>query len=72
MVKLNLTGELTIRVCLITIIFAIISYFLVQTSLASPGQSEITIPMLFVLYGVVILISILYSLRRYHAGNATR
>lgn len=72
MFKFNITTELTVRMCIITLIYAIISYALIQKSMAIPNQLVIIIPSLFVTFGVVILINTLYCIRRYHAGNAGR
>ncbi len=72
MFRLNISAELTVRVCIITLIFAIISYFLVQKDVATPDKLATTLPLLFATCGVVILISILYCLRIYHVWDATR
>jgi len=66
---LNLRTDLIARVCIITTVFSIISYIVIQKNAITPDRLIIAIPLLFVVCGVVILISILYDLRRY---NVTR
>ncbi len=58
----NIRTDLIIRVCIITAVFSLISYFLV-------GRNEDVqaIPALFVLFGIVTLISVLYDIQRFHA-----
>lgn len=68
----SITTDLTARVVIITSIYAIISYVVIQKDVATPNQLAIAIPLLFVLFGMVILISILFDLRRYHVMNAKR
>lgn len=64
----RLVTDLIIRVCIVTLIYSVISYFLVR-SLGSPAAA-VDVLLLFVLFGVVIL-SILYGLFRYHVADAT-
>ena len=68
----SITTDLTARVVIITFIYSIISYVVIQKETAMPNQLAIAIPILFVTFGVVILISILFDLRRYHVMNAKR
>ncbi|MDE1862702.1 MAG: hypothetical protein KGI33_07310 [Thaumarchaeota archaeon] len=62
---LDIRTDLVARVCIITGIFSMISYYLVQKDMAVPGRLMTSMPLLFVAFGVVTLISILYDLRRY-------
>ncbi len=66
---LNLRTDLIARVCIITSIYSIISYFVIQKNY-SQDQLAMGVPMLFVMFGIVILISILYDLRRYHVTSS--
>jgi hypothetical protein len=58
----NIRSDLIARVCIITAIFSIVSYAVVLRD----KDLTIAVPALFVLFGVVVLISILYDLRRFH------
>ncbi len=66
---LNIRTELIARVSIITLIYSIISYAVIQKNTVAPGQLATAIPLLFIAFGVVILISILYCLRKYHVMN---
>jgi hypothetical protein len=68
----TITTELIARVCIITLIYSIISYMLIQKDMFIPSQLIISIPLLFVTFGLVMLISILYCLRTYHVWNAKK
>ncbi|MGI0054609.1 MAG: hypothetical protein ACREBT_06520 [Thermoplasmata archaeon] len=67
----RLVTELTARVVVITAIFAVISGVIITRA---PGTlpMSIAVPLLFVLIGVVLLISVLYCLTRYHVADAVR
>lgn len=67
---LDLRTDLIARVCIITAAFSIISYFVIQRDAASPDRLSSAVPMLFVAFGVVILISILYDLKRYRVMSS--
>ena len=58
----NIRTDLIIRVCIITAVFSLISYIIIRKN-ADVGA----LPLLFVLFGIVILISILYDIQRFHA-----
>ncbi len=66
---LNLMTDIIVRVCIITSIFSIISFYLMRRYAATPGRLSTRIPLLFVVFGVVILINILYVLGRYDVLN---
>jgi hypothetical protein len=66
------TVDLTARVCIITFIYSIISYAIMERYSITPSQLTMDIPLLFVTFGVVILISVLFDLRRFHVWNAKR
>lgn len=66
---LNLRTDLIARVCIITAAFSIISYIVIQKNIITPDRLIVAIPLLFVTCGVVILISILYDLRRYNVTS---
>jgi len=68
--SLGITRELTIRTIVITIIFSIISYVVIYKNSSTPEHLAISVPLLFVIFGVVMLIGILFCLRKYHAMNA--
>lgn len=68
----TIATELTVRVGIITCIFSIISYAVVHNIIGHGNQSGMAIPLLFVIFGVVILISILFCLRTYHVWNAKK
>jgi len=58
----NIRTDPIIRVCIITAIFSLLSYILVQRNKGVQG-----IPVFFILFGVVLLISIPYDIERFHA-----
>lgn len=68
----TIATELIVRVCIITCAFSIISYAVIHNIIAHNNQPDIAIPLLFVIFGVVILISILFCLRTYHVWNAKK
>ena len=68
----TIATELTVRVCIITCAFSIISYAIIHNIIAHNNQSGVAIPLLFVVFGVVILISVLFCLRKYHVWNAKK
>jgi hypothetical protein len=68
----TVTKELTARVIIITFFYAIISFILIERHHLTPDQLEVAIPLLFVAFGVVILISILYCLRKYKVWNTEK
>jgi hypothetical protein len=68
----TITKELTARVVIITSIYSIISFIIIERHQPTPNQLEVDIPLLFVTFGIVILISILYCLRKYKVWNAER
>jgi len=61
----TLAKELTTRVVIITAIYSIISFIIIERHNPTPNQLEVAIPLLFVTFGVVVSISILYCLRKY-------
>jgi len=67
----NLITDIIVRVCIITAIFSLISYYVMRKYTATPSMLKIRISLLFVVFGVVILINILYILERYHVMNTT-
>ena len=64
----RLITDLTTRVVIITSIYAIISYLVAQKR--PPYQLAIAIPLLFVAFGTVIMINVLFDLWRYHVMDA--
>lgn len=68
----TLVKELTTRVVIITVFYAIISYFIIQRHQSTSDNLEISIPLLFVTFGVVILISVLFSLKKYHVWDSKK
>ena len=63
---LNLRTDLIARVCIITGVFSTISYFVLQTNIEAPDRLMVAVPLLFVAFGAVIMVSVLYDLRRFH------
>ena len=61
---MNIRSDLIARVCIITAIFSLISYLIIQRN-----EDVQAIPVLFVLFGVVTLISILFDINRFHVLN---
>jgi hypothetical protein len=57
----NIRTDLIIRVCIITAVFSLISYAVIRKNAGID-----TIPLLFVVFGIVLLISILYDIQRFH------
>jgi hypothetical protein len=68
----TIAKELIARVVIITIFYSIISYIIILRHYSTSNNLETAIPLLFVTYGVVILISILYCLRKYHVWSAKK
>jgi hypothetical protein len=64
----RLITDLTARVVIITLITSIVSYLVVQKR--PPYQLAIAIPLLFVAFGTVIMINVLFDLWRYHVVDA--
>jgi len=58
----NIRTDLIIRVCVITAVFSLISYILVRRN-----EAVQDIPVFFILFGIVLLISILFDIERFHA-----
>jgi hypothetical protein len=58
----NIRTDLIMRVCIITAVFSLLSYVLV-----SRNEAVQDIPVFFILFGIVLLISILYDVERFHA-----
>jgi hypothetical protein len=67
--RTRLITHLTARIVIITSIYAIISYLVVQRNYQL-DQLAIGIPVLLVMFGIVIMISILFVLWRYHVMDA--
>ena len=68
----TIAKELITRVVIITSIYSIISFIIIERHHSTPNQLEVAIPLLFVIFGVVILISILYCLRKYKVWNTEK
>jgi hypothetical protein len=73
--RARLITDLTMRVVIITAIYAVISYFVIRRaapffSSTTPGQLAIDIPVLLVMFGIVIMISNLFDLWRYDVMDA--
>jgi hypothetical protein len=66
----TIAADLTARVCIITAVWTLISYFVVMRNPSLPGQYILDLPLIPVAMGVVILISVLFDLRRFHIWNA--
>jgi membrane protein YdbS with pleckstrin-like domain len=64
----RLITDLTARVVIITLITSIVSYLVVQKR--PPYQLAIAIPLLFVAFGTVVMINVLFDLWRYHVVDA--
>lgn len=60
----DLARELVTRCIVITAIFSIISYFIIQRYQSKLDNLKKKIPILFVVFGVVMLINIIYVLNR--------
>lgn len=65
----TIAADLTARVCIITAVWTIISYVVVVRESTSLGQNPWAIPLIPLAMGVIILISILFDLRRFHVWN---
>ncbi|CUR52429.1 protein of unknown function [Nitrosotalea devaniterrae] len=59
-----LAKELVTRCIAITAIFSIISYFIIRRYQSKVDNLKTKLPLLFVIFGVVILINILYVLSK--------
>jgi len=67
--RTRLVADLTARVAIITLIYAIISYLVVQRNYPL-DRLAIGIPVLLIMFGIVIMISNLFVLWRYHVMDA--
>jgi hypothetical protein len=63
---MNFRTDLSVRVIIITVAFSILSYIVIHNDLLTPDRLELAIPALFILNGIVILISVLFDIYRYH------
>lgn len=68
----TIAADLTARVCIITFIYSILSYVIIERYLATPNQLAVDVPLLLVTFGVVVLIGILFDLRRFRVWSAKR
>lgn len=60
-----ITGVI-LRICIITAVFSILSYYLMRKYTATQGRLKLGIPLLFVVFGVVVMINVLYVLEILH------
>jgi len=67
LLRMGLTKELLARIGAITVIFMMVSLLVIQRHLSTPSKFTTDIPLLFVLYGIVMAINILFCLRKYQA-----
>lgn len=68
---LGLMTDIIVRVCIITAVFSVLSFYIMRKYSASSGRLTMRLPLLFVVFGIVILINVLYVLERYNAINFT-
>ncbi len=61
---LDLTQSLIVRVVITMAVFSIISHFVIKRNIVSPDRLKWAIPSLFVVFGISILIQILFVLGR--------
>lgn len=64
--SMNFRTDLILRVIIIMVIFSLLSYVVIHNELLTPDRLEVAIPLLFVINGIVILISVLFDIHRYH------
>lgn len=69
MYKSGLARELVTRVIAVTAVFSAVSVIVLRRELAGQSRIDIAIPMLFVLFGGVVMVQVLYSLRRHRAPS---
>ena len=62
----DLITGMIVRICIITAVFSLISYFLFRKYTDTPSKIKRAMPLLFVLFGVVILINVLIVLEVLH------
>lgn len=60
----DIVKELVTRCIAITVIFSIISYFIIRRYQSKVDNLKTRLPLLFVIFGVVMLINILYVLSK--------
>jgi hypothetical protein len=61
----GLAQALVTRCIAITAIYSVISYFVIRRHKSTVDNLKIKLPLLFVIFGIVMLINILYSLEKY-------
>ncbi|MDE1862703.1 MAG: hypothetical protein KGI33_07315 [Thaumarchaeota archaeon] len=66
---LDLVTNIIVRVCIITAVFSILSHFLVRRYAETPGRLKMSVSLLFVVFGAVTLINILYVLKIHNVLN---
>lgn len=64
--NMNLRGDLVARICIITAAFSIISYYVVERD----NDPRTAITALFILFGIVVMISVQFDLWRYDVAQA--
>jgi hypothetical protein len=62
----NLVTDIVVRICIITAVFSVLSYYLIRKYATTQSKLQMRISLLFVVFGVVILVNVLYVLERYH------
>jgi len=60
----DLARELVTRCIIITAVFSIISYFIIRRYQSTLDKLKTKLPLLFVTFGIVVLINILYVLSK--------
>ncbi|MGI0022948.1 MAG: hypothetical protein ACRD9Q_08825 [Nitrososphaeraceae archaeon] len=63
--RMGLKNEIITRVVSYTVIYTMVSLIVIQKDLLLPEHIQIAIPLLFITYGIVTLISIFFCLGRY-------
>ncbi|HJU13157.1 MAG TPA: hypothetical protein VJ792_01695 [Candidatus Nitrosotalea sp.] len=65
----SLRREILTRVCTITAVFSALSYVIIERKSQEVTQIGIAIPLLFVLCGAVLVVNLLYALRRHRTPD---
>ncbi|HJU13979.1 MAG TPA: hypothetical protein VJ792_05930 [Candidatus Nitrosotalea sp.] len=66
----SLRREILARVCAITGVFSAVSYVIIERKAQDVAQVGVAVPLLFVLCGAVLVVNLIYALRRHSVPDA--
>lgn len=69
MARLGFQREIVIRICIIAAVFSAVSLKIVERKLGDPGYLAYAVPLLFLLCGGVMLLNVLFVVRKHRAAG---